>query len=134
MSDEEIDALIAIDTIIDNFARHKREAYFSGFAADATFLFYTVPQRLESRAAYEAIWADWERNSGFQVQNCKSESRRIQVIGSTAIFSHDVDTTLILNGSVRDLKERESIIMERREGAWLGVHEHLSARPFEGED
>ncbi|TFD61418.1 DUF4440 domain-containing protein [Cryobacterium suzukii] len=133
MNEAEIDALIAIDAIIDNFSQHQREAYFSGFAADATFLFYTAPHRLDSRDAYQSLWADWERDFGFRVVSCSSSNRRIQIFGNTAVFSHDVDTKIRENDTERTVFERESIIMERREGAWLCVHEHLSARPLEGE-
>lgn len=133
MSDLETAALAAIDAIIDNFARHQREAYFAGFAADATFLFHTEPHRLDSRAAYEALWAEWERVSRFRVQNATSSNRRLQLFGSAAVFSHDVETTVVLEGSERVLHERESIIMQRRGDTWLGVHEHLSARLPAGE-
>jgi ketosteroid isomerase-like protein len=133
MSEAEIDALAAIDAIIDNFSRHQRDAYFSGFAADATFLFYTAPHRLDSRGAYESLWADWERDFGFRVMSCSSSNRRIQIFGDTAVFSHDVDTRIREHDIERTVLERESIIMERRDGAWLCVHEHLSARPLDGE-
>jgi ketosteroid isomerase-like protein len=130
--EDEIDALAAIDAIIDNFSRHQREAYFSGFAADATFLFPTALHRLDSRAAYESLWDDWERDVGFRVLGCSSSNRRIQIFSGTAVFSHDVETTLREGDTERTVLERESIIMERREGTWLCVHEHLSARPLEG--
>ena len=132
MSKDEIDALAAIDAIIDDFSQHRREASFSGFASDATFLFPTAPHRLDSRAAYESLWADWERDFGFQVLGCSSSNRRIQIFGGTAVFSHDVETTLREGDTERTVLERESIIMERRDGTWLCVHEHLSARPLEG--
>ena len=43
----EADALGAVDRIIDDFAHHRRDAYFAGFAPDATFLFHNVDHRLE---------------------------------------------------------------------------------------
>lgn len=121
-------ALAAVDTIITNFGNHERDAYFAGFAPEATFLFYTTPERVESRAAYEKLWDEWEKEAGFHVLSCSSSNRRLQVFGDTAVFSHDVDTTLTMGGVTESVTERESIILERRDGVWLGVHEHLSAR------
>lgn len=123
-----LEAQAAVDEIIDNFGQHRREAYFGGFAPDATFLFYTHPNRLESRAAYEQLWRSWEQNNGFHVHTCTSSNQRLQVFGQTAVFSHDVDTVVTLDGVTDTVAERESIVLERRHGTWLCVHEHLSAR------
>ncbi len=125
---EAAEALAAVDAIITHFGNHERDAYFAGFAPEATFLFYTTPDRVESRAAYEQLWDEWEKEAGFHVLSCSSSNRRIQVFGDTAVFSHDVDTTLTMEGVTESVTERESIILERRNGAWLGIHEHLSAR------
>lgn len=124
----EADALAAVDTIIANFGAHDRDAYFAGFAPEATFLFYTAPERLESRDAYEQLWSEWERDNDFHVVSCSSTNRRLQVFGSTAVFSHDVDTVLTMDGATETVAERESIVLELRDGSWLGIHEHLSAR------
>jgi ketosteroid isomerase-like protein len=122
------EALAAVDAIITHFGNHERDAYFAGFAPEATFLFYTTPNRVESRAAYEKLWDEWEAEAGFHVLSCSSSNRRIQVFGTTAVFSHDVDTTLTMDGATESVAERESIILELRDGHWLGIHEHLSAR------
>ena len=123
----EADALSAVDRIIDDFAHHRRDAYFAGFAPDATFLFHNVDHRLESREAYEKLWADWE-NEGFQVLSCSSTNRRIQLFGSIAVFSHDVETKAKLAGVAETSRERETIVLGFTDGVWLGIHEHLSAR------
>ncbi len=123
----EADALSAVDRIIDDFAHHRRDAYFAGFAPDATFLFHNVDHRLESRGAYEELWADWE-NEGFQVLSCSSTNRRIQLFGSIAVFSHDVETKAKLAGVAETSRERETIVLGFTDGVWLGIHEHLSAR------
>lgn len=123
----EADALGAVDRIIDNFAHHRRDAYFAGFAPDATFLFHNVDHRLESRQAYETLWADWE-SEGFQVLFCSSTNRRIQLFGSIAVFSHDVETNAKLAGVAETSRERETIVLGLTDGVWLGIHEHLSAR------
>ncbi|TDW29408.1 nuclear transport factor 2 family protein [Cryobacterium psychrophilum] len=122
----EANALAAVDAIIDNFRSHRKAAYFAGFAEDATFLFHTTPHRIDGRAGYEALWTEWETNDGFRVHDATSTNRRIQVFGSTAVFSHDVETTLETNGDILTVNERESIILERSDDAWLCVHEHLS--------
>ena len=130
--DNTAEPLAAVDAIIENFGHHRRDAYFSGFAADATFLFHTMPNRLENRAAYEQVWDSWESDNGFQVHSCSSSNRRIQVFGDgaghTAVFSHDVSTELTLDGMRETVTECETIVLERRAGVWLCVHEHLSRR------
>ncbi len=124
---DETEALAAVDAIIGSFGAHRRDDYFAGFAPEATFLFYTSDVRLESRAEYEALWASWETENAFHVLSCRSTNRRIQVFGDVAVFSHDVSTTLSMEGAEETVFERESIILERRADAWLGIHEHLSA-------
>ncbi|TFC31921.1 DUF4440 domain-containing protein [Cryobacterium sp. MDB1-18-2] len=122
------DALAAADALISDFGNHLRDAYFSRFAPEATFLFHSAPARLESRAAYEELWDEWEQQNGFRVLSCVSSERRIQVFGEVAVFSHDVASTVTFDGTVETLAERESIVLENRGGTWLAVHEHLSAR------
>lgn len=120
------EALAAADTIIDDFGHHRRDAYFAGFAAEATFVFHTVPERLETRAAYEELWRDWEQNNGFRVLGCTSANRRLQLLGTVAVFSHDVTTLLESDGVEETQRERETIVLALQGGRWLGVHEHLS--------
>ena len=122
------EALAAVDRIVADFANHRRDAYFAGFAPDATFLFHTAPHRLESRVAYEQLWDDWERQNGFRVTACTSSNRRIQLFQDLAVFSHDVETVVEIDGVTQTLVECESIVLEHRGGAWLCVHEHLSQR------
>ena len=120
--------LAAADAIVDDFANHRTEAYFAGFAEDATFVFHTTDRRLESRAEYEALWAQWEREDGFRVHACRSSDRRVQLLGDTAIFTHSVDSRIELGGSIDDVTERETIVFALRDGRWVAVHEHLSPR------
>ncbi|TFC17636.1 DUF4440 domain-containing protein [Cryobacterium algoritolerans] len=120
------EALAAADTIIDDFGHHRRDAYFAGFAAEATFVFHTVPERLETRAAYEELWRDWEQTNGFRVLGCTSANRRLQLLGTVAVFSHDVTTLLESDGVEETQRERETIVLALQGGRWLGVHEHLS--------
>ena len=122
------EALAAADTLISDFGHHRRDAYFSRFAPEATFLFHSTPARLESRAAYEQLWDEWEQQNDFRVISCVSSDRRLQVFGEVAVFSHDVASTVSFDGTVETLAERESIVLEKRGREWLAVHEHLSAR------
>lgn len=128
MTDTEREVLAAVDAIIDDYAHHRRDAYFSGFATDATFVFHTSPHRLEDRAEYERLWQSWEEESGFRVVNCESSNRRLQLFGDIAVFSHDVDTTISFDGKLEDSAERETIVMARRDDGWSCIHEHLSGR------
>lgn len=125
--DGELEALAAVDRIIDDFGNHRPDAYFAGFAADATFIFHNVPHRLESRDAYRALWNDWEAD-GFRVITCMSSNRRIEVAGPCAIFSHDVDTVADVSGSRQLSRERETIVLALRGERWFAIHEHLSIR------
>ncbi|MGV3733570.1 MAG: nuclear transport factor 2 family protein [Microcella sp.] len=118
--------LAAADAIVDDFGHHRTAAYFAGFADDATFVFHTHDRRLESRADYEALWAQWERVDGFRVHGCRSSDRRVQVLGDVAIFTHAVHSTIELGGEVSQVDERETIVFQQRDGRWLAVHEHLS--------
>lgn len=122
------EVLAAADAIVDDFAHHRTEAYFAGFAEDATFVFHTADRRLGSRAEYEALWAQWEREDGFRVHACRSSDRLVQLLGDTAIFTHAVDSRIELGGQVDDVTERETIVFARRGGRWVAVHEHLSPR------
>lgn len=118
--------LAAADAIVDDFAHHRTAAYFAGFAEDATFVFHTHDRRLESRADYEALWAQWEREDGFRVHACTSSDRRVQLLGDVAIFTHAVHTRVELGGEVSEVDERETIVFQLRDARWVAVHEHLS--------
>jgi ketosteroid isomerase-like protein len=129
MPDTEAAVLQAADALIGAFMAHDRERYFAAFAPEATFLFHTHPARLESRAAYEALWARWERQDSFRVLGGESSDRRVDILGDVAIFTHSVATRLSLAGEVQALRERETIVSRLLAGRWLAVHEHLSASP-----
>lgn len=126
MSDAETAALAAVDAIIDDYAHHRRDAYFSRFAPDATFVFHTSDARLESRSEYETMWHSWEDEHAFQVISCRSSERRMQMSGDVGVFSHRVDTVLTMDGAEEHPAERETIIVALRDGVWIGIHEHLS--------
>jgi len=124
------EVLAAAGQLVEAFGRHDTAAYFDCFAPEATFIFYTTPARLASRAEYEQLWADWEREDDFRVLSCVSAGQVVQALGDAAIFSHDVTTVLRTRAGEQAVRERESIVFRRRrDGSWAAVHEHLSPRP-----
>ncbi len=116
----------AADVIIAHFGSHQTAEYFAGFAPDASFVFHTAERRLETRAEYEKLWSEWETGDGFHVHSCESSDRRVQRFGEVAVFTHSVHSRIELGGAIDDVRERETIVFERRAGSWLAVHEHLS--------
>jgi ketosteroid isomerase-like protein len=124
------EVLAAARQLVEAFGRHDTAAYFECFAPEATFIFYTTPTRLASRAEYERLWAGWERDDDFRVLSCISAEQVVQVLGDAAIFSHDVTTVVRTRSGEQSVRERESIVFRRRrDGSWAAVHEHLSPRP-----
>lgn len=126
------EVLAAAARIVDDFGHHRTEAYFAGFAAEATFMFYTHTERLNSRAAYEALWAQWETNDGFRVHGCRSTDQRVQLIGDDgAVFTHYVASDVEFGGETSTIRERETIVFARHNGVWVAIHEHLSPETAE---
>ncbi|WDU63626.1 nuclear transport factor 2 family protein [Pseudomonas poae] len=127
--------LKAAADLVSAFARNDREAYFAAFTADACFVFYTLPQPLLSRDAYQALWDSWRRDEGFEVLSCTSSNAFVSLHGDVALFIHDVATELRMNGEQFHSQERETIVFKRQvshveqQGLWLACHEHLSAMP-----
>ena len=119
--------LAAAAKIVDDFGHHRTAEYFAGFAADATFMFYTHTERLASRAAYETLWAKWESEDGFKVHGCRSSHQKVQLIGDdAAVFTHLVSSDIEFAGEVSTIEERETIVFAKHGDHWLAVHEHLS--------
>ena len=63
---------------------------------------------------------------GFNGLFCKACNASITLQGDLAIFIHDVDTRISLNGEEQQLAERETILFRRHDCRWLACHEHLS--------
>ena len=119
--------LEAAAKIVDDFGHHRTAEYFSGFSEDATFMFYTHTERLNSRAEYETLWTKWETEDGFKVHACRSSHQKVQLIGSdAAVFTHLVSSDIEFAGGVSTVEERETIVFAKAAGTWLAVHEHLS--------
>lgn len=130
------EVLQAAADLVAAFARNDRAAYFGAFTADASFVFYTLPQPLLSRDAYQAVWDSWRRDEGFEVLSCTSSNAFVSLQGDVAIFMHDVATEQRMQGEQFFSQERETIVFKRqgsrteqKEGLWLACHEHLSAMP-----
>ncbi|EZI29111.1 YybH family protein [Pseudomonas extremaustralis] len=129
------EVLKAAADLVAAFARNDRAAYFGAFTADASFVFYTLPQPLLSRDAYQALWDSWRQDEGFEVLSCTSSNAVVSLQGDLAIFIHDVATELRMNGEQFFSQERETIVFRRQgsqleqQGLWLACHEHLSAMP-----
>jgi ketosteroid isomerase-like protein len=124
-STAEMEVLAAAAALVDAFGGHQVDAYFAAFRPDATFVFHTHPARLDSRAAYEALWASWEQD-GFRVLSCASSEQAVQDLGDVAVFTHRVATRVRLDGVEEALDERETIVFTRSADGWAAVHEHLS--------
>ncbi len=125
--DVERQVLEAAGRLVEAFGGGRVDEYFACFHPRATFVFYTTDRRLESTAEWRELWDSLERDEGFRVLECRSRKRRIQDLGETAVFTHDVETRVSTYAGEETLYERETIVFARgEEGGWLAVHEHLS--------
>jgi ketosteroid isomerase-like protein len=122
------DVLAAASAIVDAFAATDGERYFSLFAPDATFVFHTEPERLDDRAAYERLWADWV-DGGWEVTSCVSSGRRVQPFAGGAVFTHSVSTSVQTPDGPESYRERETIVFRAEADRLIAVHEHLSPQP-----
>ena len=114
--------LAAAAKIVDDFGHHRTADYFAGFAADATFMFYTHTERLDSRAAYETLWSKWESEDGFRVHACRSSHQKVKLIGDdAAVFTHLVSSDIEFGGEVSTIEERETIVFAKHGNHWLPV-------------
>ncbi|WP_210505955.1 nuclear transport factor 2 family protein [Naasia sp. SYSU D00057] len=134
----EPEVLAAAAAIVDAFAATDGERYFATFAADATFVFHTEPQRLPDRGAYERIWAGW-LESGWRVVSCASTDQLVQPFPGGAVFTHTVDTTVDTGAGTESYRERETIVFRVADPAHpasglVAVHEHLSPQPSADDD
>ena len=127
-------ALEALDRLVDAFSRTDTSAYFGEVAPDATFLFHNEPAVVPDRAAYRALWSSWVA-SGWRVVACKSSDRQVQLLGSVAVVTHRVRTTIRTTEGEQQLDERESVVVARGDDDVARVvHEHLSPTPPETQE
>ena len=124
----------AADRLLAAFAASDTESYFASFAPEATFIFHPEAESPASRSAYRSLWDGWLA-SGWQVLDCSSREQHIQLLGTTAVFSHRVATTVQTDraGGRQASDERETIVFSRSpDGGVRCVHEHLSLFPRSG--
>jgi ketosteroid isomerase-like protein len=119
----------AAAALVSAFGSGDVETYFACFAEDATFLFHTTDRLLTSTAEYRQEWARWVAEDGFRVLGCTTSDTVLQMLGDTAVLTHRVRTTAATHAGTEALRERETIVFARRDGRWIGVHEHLSPDP-----
>lgn len=117
------------DSLVAAFAASDADRYFAHFDPAATFVFHDTAHRIESRADYEALWADWERDAGFRVLACTSTEQRVQEHDDLAVFTHRVHTVRLLDDAEDEVFERETIVLRRLDDTWTCIHEHLSPDP-----
>ena len=119
--------LEAANQLVTAFGEGRVDDYFACFHPEATFIFYTTDHRLESTAEWRLMWDRLVREDDLRVLECFSRERRVQDLGDSAVFTHDVETLISTSSGKETLHERETIIFTRQEvGSWLAVHEHLS--------
>ena len=124
------DVRAAAAELVAAFGEGRLDDYFGCFAPDATFVFHTTPERLDSVDEYRRLWARWVEEDGFRVVSCRTSDTNVQLFGDLAVVSHSVETRIATNEGQDTLHERETIVMQRGpDGRWLGVHEHLSPQP-----
>jgi ketosteroid isomerase-like protein len=122
----------AASAIVDAFAATDGERYFAAFSPDATFVFHTEPARLDNRAAYERLWAQW-LEGGWRVVSCASTDRHVQAFPGGAVFTHSVDTSVDTPDGGSAYRERETIVFRADAAGLVAVHEHLSPMPAAGD-
>jgi len=118
------------DAIIAAYAANRIDDYFQAFHPEATFVFYSSPERLNSRAEFREEWDREIREDAFEVLECVSSDQLVQPLGDVAVFTHRLETRLRTNSGEETILERETIVLSRQaDGSWLAVHEHLSPDP-----
>lgn len=60
---------------------------------------------LDSRAAYRSTWSRWQEE-GVRFEDVIADDIGIRVIGSTAIVTHSIQTTVVAEGSSSVERER----------------------------
>ncbi len=122
---EEVGA--AVERLMEAFSTGDEDGYFACFHPDATFFFHGQDV-IGSREDYRTAVRSWKAEHGFRVLSAGSRDAEISAYGDVAILTHRVTTVQMWDGEESTLHERESIVFQRQDdGAWLGIHEHLSA-------
>lgn len=124
----EDDVRAAARALVADYGAGRVDEYFARLAPDATFVFYTAPERLESRDAYRRLWDQWIEEDGFRVLDCEVSNQLVQVLSDdVGLVTHEVATAVHTNEGVQALHELETIVFARHDEGWLVVYEHLSS-------
>ena len=102
------------------FSEGRIDDYFACFADEASFVFHTTAERLESRAEYLEMWRRWVLEDDLVIISCVSSRQMVQVVGKdAAVFVHDVETLLRTHSGTSTEHERETIIFScQQDGRW----------------
>ena len=92
--------------LVEAFGHNDLDRYLTCFREDATFLFHTTDRRLTSREEYRRELSVWVRDDDFRVLGCETSGTRVQVLGDTAVLTHDVHTTVSTTAGREQLRER----------------------------
>ncbi|MFM7717940.1 MAG: YybH family protein [Actinomycetota bacterium] len=128
MGDEQ-DVRAAVAGIIAAFGEERMDDYFARFTPDCSFLFHTTARRMPSVQAYRDEYARWVAEDGFRIRSCETTDTEVQLHGDVAVVTHHVVTHVEVGGRPQVLDERETIVLRKVDGRWMGVHEHLSESP-----
>jgi len=120
----------AYDRLMGAFSSADTDEYLECFHADASFVF-PGESVFDSRDAYRSAWLRWQRE-GVRFTDVVADDIRVRVIGTTAVVTHRIQTTVEAEGETSVDRERETIVFSNVDGRWLAVHEHLSPDAAEG--
>lgn len=101
--------------LVDAFSRFDRATYFASFDERASFTFYNSGVTFDDRASYERAWNEWVAD-GWRVLSCRSVDAHVRMLNDqTAIFTHEVFTTIGPVDAPTNLHERETIVFSKGE-------------------
>jgi len=102
------------------------DAYFAGFAPDATFVFHDEERRLESPGEYRALLEERIAGSGLRFLDRRRSEVRVQRWEDGAVVSFLDEATYEWEGDRETTRGRASWVLRREGGRWVVVHVHIS--------
>ncbi|HWO69487.1 MAG TPA: nuclear transport factor 2 family protein [Actinomycetota bacterium] len=102
------------------------DAYFAGFAPDATFLFYNEERRLESTAEYRALLEERIAGSGLRFLDRLRSEVRVQRWEDVAVVTFLDEATYEWEGDRETTRGRASWVLRRDGERWVVIHVHIS--------
>ena len=129
MLKQDAEIFAVVDKLMADILHGRHEEFLAGHSSDASLICYGVSGRIDSRDEFRTILHSWVHDHGFEMFSVRSTDRRVQFVGSAAVFTHVLETQFRFDG-ISDRKfERETLVFEQVEGLWLVSHEHLSVNP-----